>query len=175
MTANPDTGFGGASPNGAVPESDDEDHYSLLGVPFAATHKEITAAYRRAMKRTHPDRVRPERRSAAEERARRLNAAYAIISNPITRQAYDRTIRQQVIQDQVMRRYVGGIDAFGGAAAAAQAHARREPTARERRERARAERQASLTLVVIAVGLTALILISLLFGSFLVSLLDALR
>ena len=45
----------------------------------------------------------------------------------------------------------------------------------ERRERARAERQASLTLVVIAVGLTALILISLLFGSFLVSLLDALR
>jgi curved DNA-binding protein CbpA len=163
------------SPNGAVSDPDTEDHYALLGVPFTATHAEITAAYRRAMKRAHPDRQRPERRAAAEELARRLNTAYAVLSNPVKRLAYDRTIRQQVIQDQIMRRYVGGFDTFGEAAAAARAHARREPTARERRERALAERQASLTLVVIAVGLTALIVAFLLFGSLLTSVLDAVR
>jgi curved DNA-binding protein CbpA len=173
LTADPETGFRDGSPNGAVDDLDEEDHYSLLGIPFAATHKDITAAYRRAMKRTHPDRARPERRAAAEEHARRLNAAYAVLSNPVKRQAYDRTIRQQVIQDQIMRRYVGGFDTFGGVAAREQA--RREPTESERRERLHAERQASLTLVIVAAGLTALILAALVFGSFLGSLLDALR
>ena len=99
LAANPETGFHGSSPNGAGPDPDQEDHYSLLGVPFTATHAEITRAYRRAMKRVHPDRQRPERRLASEDLARRLNAAYAILADPLKRQAYDRTIRQQVIQD----------------------------------------------------------------------------
>ena len=64
------------------------------------------------MKRVHPDRQRPERRAASEDLARRLNAAYTTLSDPIKRQAYDRTIRQQVIQDQIMRRYVGGFQTF---------------------------------------------------------------
>ncbi|MGH2618890.1 MAG: J domain-containing protein, partial [Thermomicrobiales bacterium] len=80
MAANPETGFRGTSPNGAGADPDEEDHYSLLGVPFTATHAEITRAYRRAIKRAHPDRQRPERREAAEEFARRLNAAYTMLS-----------------------------------------------------------------------------------------------
>jgi curved DNA-binding protein CbpA len=179
LAANPETeaetetGTHRGSPNGAHPDPDAEDHYMLLGVPFTATHAEITAAYRRAMKRAHPDRHRPERRAAAEELARRLNSAYAVLSNPAKRLAYDRTIRQQVIQDQIMRRYVGGFDTFGEAGAAARA--RPGPTASERRERVLAERQASLTLVVVAVGLTALILASLLLASLVGSLLHAIR
>jgi curved DNA-binding protein CbpA len=175
LAANPETGFRGRNPNGAGPDPDQDDHYSLLGVPFTATHAEITRAYRRAMKRVHPDRQLPERRLASEDLARRLNAAYTILADPLKRQAYDRTIRQQVIQDQIMRRYVGGFQTFDDRPGPARAHHRREPTAAERRERTEADRQASLTLVVVAVGVTALILASLLIGSLLFSLIEAVR
>src|SRR5215203_6386995 len=147
LAANPETGFQGSSPNGAGTDPDQEDHYSLLGVPFTATHAEITRAYRRAMKRVHPDRQLPERRLASEELARRLNAAYTILSDPLKRQAYDRTIRQQVIQDQIMNRYVGGFQTFDEPRDPATTHWRREPTESERRERVAADRQAMITLV----------------------------
>jgi DnaJ-class molecular chaperone len=160
LAANPETGFRGRSPNGAATGPDEADYYTLLGVPFTANHAEITRAYRRAMKRVHPDRQRPLRRAAFEDLARRLNAAYAVLSDPLKRQAYDRTIRQQVIQDQIMRRYVGGFQTFDDAPGPGRAHLRREPTAAERRERISADRQASLTLVVVAVGVTALILVA---------------
>ena len=175
MAANPETGFRGSNRNGAGADPDQDDHYSLLGVPFTATHGEITRAYRRAMKGAHPDRQLPERRVAFEELARRLNAAYATLSDPLKRQAYDRTIRQQVIQDQIMSRYVGGFQTFDERAAPAAAHRWREPTESERRERIAADRQASMTLIIVAVGVTALILVSLLIGSLLSSLLDTVR
>jgi curved DNA-binding protein CbpA len=175
LAANPETGFHGSSPNGTGANPDQEDHYSLLGVPFTATHAEITRAYRRAMKRAHPDRQLPERRLASEDLARRLNAAYTILADPLKRQAYDRTIRQQVIQDQIMRRYVGGFQSFDETPGPARAHQRRDSTAAERRERAEADRQASMTLVVVAVGVTALILASLLIGSLVFSVIEALR
>ena len=175
MAANPETGFRGSNPNGAGTDPDQEDHYSLLGVPFTATHTEITRAYRRAMKRAHPDRQRPERRAGYEELARRLNAAYAILSDPLKRQTYDRTIRQQVIQDQIMSRYVGGFQSFDERPGPAMAPRRRELTETERRERIAADRQASMTLVLVAVGVTALILASLLIGSFVSSLLNTVR
>ena len=175
LAANPETGFRGSNPNGTGADPDQEDHYSLLGVPFTATHGEITRAYRRAMKRAHPDRQLPERRAAFEDLARRLNAAYAILSDPLKRQAYDRTIRQQVIQDQIMNRYVGGFQNFDERPGPATAHWRREPTESERRERVAADRQAMITLVLVAVGVTGLILASLLVGSFLNSLLNSVR
>lgn len=139
-----------------------------------ASHAEISLAYRRAMKRAHPDRQGPERRAAAEELARQLNAAYTILSDPVKRQAYDRTIRQQVIQDQIMRRYVGGFQ-DGSDASRPGTVRQREPTVAERRERAHADRRASVLLVLVAVVFTALIIIVLVLGSFLGSLLQALR
>ena len=175
MAANPETEFRGNNPNGAGIDPDQEDHYSLLGVPFTATHAEITRAYRRSMKRAHPDRQLPERRAEFEDLARRLNAAYAILSDPLKRQTYDRTIRQQVIQDQIMNRYVGGFQSFDQRPGPPTAQRWREPTETERRERVAADRQASMTLVLVAVGVTALILASLFFGSVLSSLLNAVR
>jgi len=175
LAANPETGFRGNPPQGASADPDEEDHYTLLGVPFTATHGEITRAYRRAMKRAHPDRQLPERRADSEALARRLNAAYTILSDPLKRQTYDRTIRQQVIQDQIMRRYVGGFQTFDESPGPARPHRQREPTAAERRERLEADRQASMTLVLVAVGVTALILGSLLIGSLLGSLIEAVR
>lgn len=152
-----------------------EDHYSLLGVSFSASHAEITRAYRRAMKRAHPDRQHAEHRDQAEDVARRLNAAYAVLSDPIKRQAYDRTIRQQVIQDQIMQRYVGGFQTMDGAQRPPAPEPRREPTAAERRERMEADRRAWMLLLLVAIGITALIILSVVFGSLLSSLWNAVR
>jgi DnaJ-class molecular chaperone len=140
-----------------------------------ATHAEIRRAYRQAMKRAHPDRQRPERRAASEELARRLNAAYATLSDPIKRQAYDRTIRQQVIQDQIMRRYVGGFQTFEDPSGSSRSFRQREPTEEERRERLAASRQASLTLLVVAVGVTVLILMAIILSSLLGAAVQAVR
>ena len=170
-----ETGYRGGGASAANADPDAEDHYSLLGVPFTATHAEITRAYRQAMKRAHPDRQQPEGRAAAEALARQLNAAYAVLSDPIKRQAYDRTIRQQVIQDQIMRRYVGGFQTFDDSPSAAMRHARREPTPEERRERSRADTRASLTLVAVAVAFTVLIIVAVVLAALLGALVGAAR
>jgi DnaJ-class molecular chaperone len=157
-----------AERRGAVPgagaETDEEDFYSLLGVTYTASHAEITRAYRRAMKRAHPDRQPAARRAAAEAYARQLNAAYATLSDPIKRLAYDRTIRQQVIQDQIMRRYVGGFENVGGTRRTSP-YARHEPTEAERRERSQSDRRAWTLLLLVAVAVTALIIVSVLLGA----------
>ncbi len=169
------TGFHQSGTRGTGIDPDEEDHYSLLGVPFTASHADITRAYRRAIKRAHPDRQRPDRRGHFEELARQLNAAYAVLSDPLKRQAYDRTIRQQVIQDQIMQRYVGGFETFDRSPGPADVPRRPQPSAAERRERVEADRRASLTLVMYAAGVTAIILLVLLFGSIVGSILHAVR
>ncbi|MDQ2652442.1 MAG: J domain-containing protein [Chloroflexota bacterium] len=164
-----------SGPN-AVPGNDpnQEDHYSLLGVTFMATNAEITQAYRRSMKRAHPDRQTPERRAAAEETARRLNAAYTVLSDPIKRQAYDRTIRQQVIQDQIMRQYVGGFHTGDGRPSYPEME-RHEPTAAERRERVAADRRAWLLLIGFAAVFAVVIIVALVASAVFGSLFEAVR
>ncbi len=169
--AGPDTGTGRAS---AAPwDPTTENYYQLLGVPFAATPDQITRAYRTAMKRAHPDR-QPDaaRRLAAEEQAKLLNAAYATLSRPARRQAYDRSIRAQAVQDQIMGRYVSGM---GGASGTADPFTvrRREPTAAERRERRRSDRNALVSLVVVFGGITAFFVVALLLYSLVRFLIDA--
>lgn len=62
------------------------DHYRLLQVRRDASDEVISAAYRRLIKNAHPDR------GGDSEDARRLNAAYATLSDPERRRAYDRTL-----------------------------------------------------------------------------------
>jgi DnaJ-class molecular chaperone len=138
---------------------DEDNYYQLLGVRAGATGAEITRAYRQAMKRSHPDRVHPERRAAAEELAKLLNRAYATLADPISRQAYDRTVRAQEVQDQLMRRYVGGFGGpgIGGADPFAQA-LKREMSPAERAEQRRADRSAMFSLVLVFVVATAVVI-----------------
>ena len=84
------------------------DHYAVLGVRYDATPVEITRAYRRAMKRNHPDTHPGEGQAVAELRARRINAAYATLSRASTRRAYDQTLRTRAANDTLMDRYVNG-------------------------------------------------------------------
>jgi DnaJ-class molecular chaperone len=138
--------------------------YQLLNVPFSATKDEITKSYRESMRRVHPDRVPEHRRAAAESVAKDLNAAYAILSDPTKRKSYDQTIRQQEMQDQVMKRYVGGFagPGIGGADPFAQG-LKRDITATERREHLRSERSAFLTILsaflVVTLGVIGLLIL----------------
>ncbi|MFM9107623.1 MAG: J domain-containing protein [Chloroflexota bacterium] len=152
------------------------DHYQALGVAYGASRAEITRAYRARMKAIHPDRKRPDQRAAAEEVARRLNAAYATLSNPAKRTAYDRTIRADLVQDQVMNRYVSGFypQAGGGADPFAQ-DLRREPTEGERRERVVADRSAFVTLLAAFGAIFLLVVVLLLLWAGAEALLSALR
>jgi len=140
-------------------DMDEDDYYQLLGVRFGASAAEITRAYRQAMKRAHPDRVLPERRAAAEELSKLLNRAYATLADPIARQAYDRTIRAQAVQDQLMRSYVGGFGGpgIGGADPFAQA-LKRELSPAEQADQRRADRSAMFSLILVFVVATAVVI-----------------
>lgn len=151
-------------PSRPTPGGAEETHYQLLGVPYAASKADITKAYREAMKRVHPDRVRPERRPAAEELAKRLNQAYAVLSKPASRQAYDQTIRVQGVQEQIMGRYVGGFagPGLGGAHDPFAQDLRRTPSEFERRDRAKAGRSATITMMATFAGFTVAIILAIL-------------
>lgn len=145
---------------------DAENFYQLLGVSYTATPAEINRAYRAAMKRVHPDRQISDRREPAEEQAKKLNHAYATLSKPLKRQAYDRTIRTEVLQDQLMSRYAGGFATPQAGSPDSFNHPlRREPTAAQRRDQARAGRSALISVVVVFGGMTLAIILLLLLWS----------
>jgi curved DNA-binding protein CbpA len=64
-------------------------HYEVLGLK--RTSKKVSAAYKRACLRVHPDKV--EHVQAAEA-FRRVHEAYMILSNPVARAAYDDFLRR---------------------------------------------------------------------------------
>jgi len=148
-----------------------DNYYKLLNVPYDATKAQITKAYRQSMMRAHPDRAHPDRRDHAEELARLLNLAYATLSNPDRRKAYDQSIRVETLQGEIMSRYVTGMGGSGfGGPNTLTAHApRREMTERERRERHLSNRSALVTIFS-AFGMVALAGIALLLLFALISL-----
>jgi DnaJ-class molecular chaperone len=66
-----------------------EDPYKVLGVARDATDEEVRRAYRKLAKQLHPD-LNPSNRAAAEERFKRVSAAYEIVGDPEKRRQYDR-------------------------------------------------------------------------------------
>jgi DnaJ-class molecular chaperone len=64
------------------------DPYAALGVSRTATADEIRRAYRALAKELHPD-VRPGDKRA-EERFKRATAAFNLLSDPLTKQRFDR-------------------------------------------------------------------------------------
>ena len=64
-----------------------EDYYQILGVDQNATVQQIKESYRQMAFKYHPDR-NTENPAAAEE-MKRVNEAYAVLSNPAKKREYD--------------------------------------------------------------------------------------
>ena len=81
-------------------------YYAILGVSVDASRDEINRSYRQLMRRIHPDRFPdPAERQHAEEQAKAVNAAYAILSRPEIRREYDTAARRTVMAQTVSQRY----------------------------------------------------------------------
>lgn len=68
------------------------DYYDILGVPRDADDATIKKAFRRLAREHHPDVNQDD--PGAEERFKELAEAYEVLSNPETRQTYDRFGRE---------------------------------------------------------------------------------
>jgi len=64
------------------------DYYAILQVSPAAEKEVIEAAYRKLAQKYHPD---INKSPGAEEKMKRINTAYEVISDPAKRAAYDAT------------------------------------------------------------------------------------
>jgi DnaJ-class molecular chaperone len=66
-----------------------EDPYMVLGVPRTASEDEVRRAYRKLAKELHPD-LNPANRASAEERFKKVSAAYEIVGDAEKRKQFDR-------------------------------------------------------------------------------------
>ncbi len=68
------------------------DHYRTLQVSRHAEPEVIARAYKALALKYHPDRQPAAQREEATRRLQRVNEAYAVLSDPVRRRAYDRNL-----------------------------------------------------------------------------------
>src|SRR6266540_2751458 len=93
---------------------DFKDYYAILGVPKAATDKEIKQAYRKLARKHHPD-VNPNDK-AAETKFKEINEANEVLGDPEKRRKYDELGANWRMYEQAQQQgqpYPGGSP-FGG-------------------------------------------------------------
>ncbi len=66
-----------------------KDYYEILGVPRNASQDEIKKAYKRLVKKWHPD-LNPNNKEEAEKRFKEIQEAYEVLSDPEKRAMYDK-------------------------------------------------------------------------------------
>lgn len=71
-----------------------KDYYKILEVESTATLEQIKAQYRFLIQAWHPDKFpNSELKAKAEEKVKDINEAYSILSDPVKRENYDRSLR----------------------------------------------------------------------------------
>jgi len=85
------------------------DYYEILGIPKNADEKEIKKAYRNLARKYHPDVCKEE---GADERFKKINEAYSVLSDPQKRAQYDH-LGHDTFTSASKGSYTGG-GGFGG-------------------------------------------------------------
>ncbi len=67
--------------------SNNEDFYGILGIPKNASNDDIKKAYKKLARQYHPDRNKNSKN--AEERFKKISAAYAVLGDKEKRKLYD--------------------------------------------------------------------------------------
>lgn len=67
-----------------------QDYYEILGVKRDASEKEIKSSYRKLARKWHPDLHAGKDKVEAEEKFKKINEAYEVLSDPEKRAKYDR-------------------------------------------------------------------------------------
>jgi curved DNA-binding protein len=89
------------------------DYYEALGVSRDATTEQIQQAYRKLARKHHPD---VNKDPGAEDRFKQINEAYHVLSDPKTRERYDRFGEDfRRIPEDFDERVGAGVGGFGGA------------------------------------------------------------
>lgn len=83
-----------------------EDYYKILGVGKESSTDEVKKAYRKLALKFHPDK-NPGNKEA-EEKFKRINEAYAVLSDPAKRKEYDQfgsadSFKQKFSQEDIFR------------------------------------------------------------------------
>ncbi|KAJ8293778.1 putative oligopeptide transporter [Rhodotorula toruloides] len=67
-------------------------YYSLLGINPSASTEDVRSAYLALARVNHPDQAPSEQREEATKRFQELARAYVVLSDPASREVYDRTL-----------------------------------------------------------------------------------
>lgn len=79
-------------------------YYQILGVNKNASQKEIKEAYKKLVKKYHPD-IYSGDKTFAETKIKEINSAYDILSNEETKKAYDEEINPTPIYNYTPPKY----------------------------------------------------------------------
>lgn len=71
-----------------------KNYYELLGIGVSVSFEDVKIAYRKQSSKYHPDKY-PENTKFAEDMMKQINAAYAVLSDPAKRSAYDDWLNSQ--------------------------------------------------------------------------------
>lgn len=90
-----------------------KDYYAILGVSKNASDDEIKSSYRKLAKKYHPDVNQGD--AKAEEMFKEVSTAYAVLSDPAKRSAYDNGAMNEHgdVQQQDPFAHFGGFGNFG--------------------------------------------------------------
>ena len=98
-----------------IKSEEQEDFYAILGVKKDATEGEIKKAYRKLALKWHPDK-NPNNREEAEEKFKKINEAYSVLSDKNKRYQYDHGGMNFDFggfnADDIFKDFFGGKDPF---------------------------------------------------------------